>query len=487
MRSSRGRGADRGGFAAGSSPVEWLDGRALLSSVPTVATGAASSVSLTAATLSATVNPNGSTTTALFQYSNSPTFTPTVATTIVSVFSGPTSVALDAAGDVFVADPGDDVVLEVLPNGTVLTVGSGFSSPTGVAVDAAGDVFVADLGRNAVYEVLPNGTINTIGSGFNGPQGVAVNAAGDVFVADTGNSAVKEVLPDGTINTISSGSISPPGVAVDAAGDVFVADNENDLVYEVLPNGTTNTIATGFGNPVGVAVDAAGDVFVADKLNQSVVELSPPTISGPNSGTLNAFTFAGIANLTGGTATDTFTVGTDGSLTGTLSGGGGADILIGPNVASTFTLSGSNEGNLLDADSVPTTPSATPRQHGSGAEPFRPIPNSPTTARPSIATMPPAPRRWPVVGRARTIHRRTTPPWSSCAARPSIGSRPNTPPGQSSSTPARRMPGRSCRRPSSTGRKTPTSQAFATMPRYPSCPKKNAPRTNSSGATSIGC
>jgi hypothetical protein len=93
--------------------VEWLEGRALLSSVPTVATGAASSVSLTAATLSATVNPNGSATTALFQYSNSPAFTPTVATTIVSVFSGPTSVALDAAGDVFVADPGDDVVLEV--------------------------------------------------------------------------------------------------------------------------------------------------------------------------------------------------------------------------------------------------------------------------------------------------------------------------------------------------------------------------------------
>ena len=115
--------------------------------------------------------------------------------------------------------------------------------------------------------------------------------------------------------------------------------------------------------------------------------------------------------------------------------------------------------------SGPTTPSVTPRQHGSGPEPLRPIPSSPTTPRPGIATTPPAPRRWPVAGRARTIHRLMTPPRSSCAARPSIGSTPNWLPGQRSSNPARRKPGRSWRRPSSTGRKTATSQAFATLPR----------------------
>ena len=63
-----------------------------------------------------------------------------------------------------------------------------------MAVDAAGDVFVADAGNNAVKEVLANGTIRTVGSGFSSPHGVAVDAAGDVFVADTNNSAVKEVL-----------------------------------------------------------------------------------------------------------------------------------------------------------------------------------------------------------------------------------------------------------------------------------------------------
>ncbi len=242
---------------------------------PTVATGAASSITNAGATLNATVNPNGSTTTALFQYSTSPTFTPTVSTTIGSGFTSPTGVALNAAGDVFVADEGNQEVYEVLTNGTVLTIGSGFSTPADVAVNTVGDVFVADLGHNAIKEVLPNGTILTIGSGFNAPQGVAVDAAGDVFVADTGNSAVKEVLPNGTIRTIGSGFNQPRSVAVDAAGDVFVADFGTNAVYEVLPGGTINTIGSGFSTPTGVTVNAAGDVFVADRGNLAVKEVLP--------------------------------------------------------------------------------------------------------------------------------------------------------------------------------------------------------------------
>ena len=101
-------------------------------------------------------------------------------------------------------------------------------------MDAAGNVFVADFGHNAVEEVLPNGTILTIGSGFNDPSGVAVDGPGDVFVADTGN-AVKEVLPNGTIMTIGAGFSYPYGVAVDATGDVFVADYLHNRVIEVSP------------------------------------------------------------------------------------------------------------------------------------------------------------------------------------------------------------------------------------------------------------
>jgi hypothetical protein len=291
----------------------------LTPTLPAVTTGAATPVSATGATLAATVTPNSSSTSAFFQYSTDPSFTPTVASTIGSGFSGPYGVAVDAAGDVFVADSGHNAVQEVLtdgtvqtigsgfntpygvavdaagdvfvadtnnyavkevlPNGTILTIGSGFRSPFGVAVDAAGDVFVADTANNAVKEVLPNGTILTIGSGFNQPLGVAVDGAGDVFVADTGNNAVKEVLPNGTIRTLDSGFSIPEGVAVDGVGDVFVADTGNNAVKEVLPNGTIRTLGSGFVKPTGVAVDAAGDVFVADFRNNRVVELSPPTVA----------------------------------------------------------------------------------------------------------------------------------------------------------------------------------------------------------------
>src|SRR5262245_47202304 len=192
--------------------LEALEDR-LAPAAPVVVTGAAV-VSSAGAPLNATVNPEGTTASARFQYSADPTFTPTVATTIGSGFIHPFGVAVDAAGDVFVADTLNNAVKEVLPDGTIKTIGSGFNSPVGVAVDAAGDVFVADNGNSAVYEVLPDGTIKAIGSGFNSPVGVAVDAAGDVFVAETGNNAVKEVLPDGTIKTIGSGFNSPDGVAV---------------------------------------------------------------------------------------------------------------------------------------------------------------------------------------------------------------------------------------------------------------------------------
>ena len=317
---------------------------------PTVATGAAVSVTATGATLSATVNPNGSTTTALFQYSTSPTFTATVAAAIGSGYSNPGGVAVDASGDVFVADSGTSAVYKVLPNGTIQTIGSGFSGPLGVAVDSAGDVFVADTGNNAVKEVLPNGTILTIGFGFVQPRGVAVDAAGDVFVtdssnrafkelepfdgiyggitspdvnyaflqpfgvavdgtgdvfvADSGTSAVTEEEPDGTSLTIGSGFKQPSGVAVNAAGDVFVADTGNNAVKEVLPNGTILTIGSGFKQPSGVAVDAAGDVFVTDSGNSRVVELSPPTVAAtpsPLSGTTATAVSATLTGLIPGT------------------------------------------------------------------------------------------------------------------------------------------------------------------------------------------
>src|SRR3982074_87688 len=149
----------------------------------------------------------------------------------------------------------------------ISTLGSGFNSPKGVAVDASGNIFVADTGNNAVKEILAASgyiTINTLGTGFSSPVGIAVDASGNVFVADTGNNAVKKILAaNGTVTTLGIGFSSPSGVAVDATGNVFVADTGNNAVKEILAtNGTVNTLAGAFLQPTDVSLDASGNVFV---------------------------------------------------------------------------------------------------------------------------------------------------------------------------------------------------------------------------------
>ena len=203
-------------------------------------------------------------------------------------FESPEGLAVDAAGNVYVADTFHSAVKQILAYGgyrTVNTLGSGFNAPPGVAIDAAGNIYVADAGNNAVEQILAAGgytTINTLGGifVFNGPFGVAVDSAGNVFVADTGNSAVEEILAEGgytTVKVIGSGFSYPTGVAVDAADNVYVADNANNAVKQVLAAGgytTVNTLGSGFSLPYNVAVDAAGNVFVADSGNNAIKEIT---------------------------------------------------------------------------------------------------------------------------------------------------------------------------------------------------------------------
>ena len=242
---------------------------------PTVATLPASPVSPTGATLNGSVNPNGPTATLSFQLSTNASFIPIVQTTIVSGLGRPTGLALDAAGDLFIANADSGIIEKVLPAGAMTNIGSGFNQPYGVAVDAYGNVFVADSGNNVVKEIWPDGSVTGIGSGFSNPNGVAVDAEGDVFVADTGNNAIKEVLPDGSVTQVGSGFNQPYGVAVDAVGNVYVADTYHQLVKKVFPDGAITNLASGFNAVTGVAVDAAGDVFAADHGANTVEEILP--------------------------------------------------------------------------------------------------------------------------------------------------------------------------------------------------------------------
>ena len=139
------------------------------------------------------------------------------------------------------------------------------NQPEGVAVDASGNLFIADTDNNRIREISSNGIITTVaGNGDSGlrrrrrsglsaqlnqPEGVAVDASGNLFIADTGNNRIREVSPDGIITTVagngtagySGDGVRPPppsstilqGVAVDASGNLFIADTGNNRIREV--------------------------------------------------------------------------------------------------------------------------------------------------------------------------------------------------------------------------------------------------------------
>jgi sugar lactone lactonase YvrE len=201
--------------------------------------------------------------------------------------SGPFGLALDGAGDVFVADSGNARVVEIpAGGGAQTTIGSGLNYPVGVAVDGAGNVFIVDAGQNEVVKVPAGGGAQTTvpANGLSEPRGVAVDGAGDIFIADSGNSRVVEVpAGGGPQTTVGSGLNLPYAVAVDGAGDVFIADRYNNQVVEVpAGGGPQTTVGSGLSAPFGLTVDGAGDVLIADTGGNMVVEVQrsqPPALS----------------------------------------------------------------------------------------------------------------------------------------------------------------------------------------------------------------
>ena len=280
------------------------------------------------------VDPSGTITT--IAGTGEPGFTLERGSATAAQLSSPSGVAVDRSGNLYIADTGNHRIRRVDPSGIITTIvgtgDSGYSgdgglgiqaqldSPSGVAVDHAGNLYIADTGNHRIRRVDSTGAITTVaGTGeqnfvkdngpavdawLDSPSGVAVDHVGNLYIADTGNHRIRRVDASGTISTVAGtgeGSYAyrgeggpavvadlrhPGGVAVDSSGNLYIADTVNHGIRRVDLSGIITTIAgTGDGGysgdggpavlakiwrPSDVAVDHAGNLYIADTWNHRI-------------------------------------------------------------------------------------------------------------------------------------------------------------------------------------------------------------------------
>jgi len=261
----------------------------------------------------------------------------------------PDGLAADTGGNLYVFDCANARVRLLKSDGTITTIAGngqfsfsgdggpataaalhpqcGANDPAGLAVDRAGNVYIADTGNNRVRMVNRAGVITTVaGTGVGGfagdggpatgarlsyPTGLAVDGTGTLYIGESGNHRVRKVTPDGTITTIAGDGSNgcnnctqgeggpataaalydPVGLAVDGQGNLLIADWILDRVLKVSPDGIIRTLAganhaptlaRGFSGdggaanaaeldgPAAVVADAKGNVYIADSFNDRV-------------------------------------------------------------------------------------------------------------------------------------------------------------------------------------------------------------------------
>ena len=212
-----------------------------------------------------------------------------VTTLVSSGLNLPAGVAVDSFGNAYVADTGNSAVKEWNAAAQQVTTlaSAGLSYPGGLAVDVSGNVYIADSDNHVIKEwsAATQQVTTLVSSAVLGLlDGVAVDVAGNVYIADTGNSAIDvwNAATQQLSALVYSGLRSPSGVAVDGSGNLYIADAGDNAVKEwsASTGQVTTLVSTGLSVPSGVALDAAGDIYVADTYNNAVEEI-PRAFIGP--------------------------------------------------------------------------------------------------------------------------------------------------------------------------------------------------------------
>ncbi|TSD64003.1 T9SS type A sorting domain-containing protein [Inquilinus sp. KBS0705] len=240
-------------------------------------------------------------------------------TALQAMFASPQNTAIDKNGNIYIAESNFNTIRKITAAGVVSTFAGNskakagakngrdtaarFNYPTGVAVDKAGNVYVADRGNNMIRKITPDGVVTTLAGFINGgsddgqgtaarfnlPFGIAVDKNDNIFVADTYNQKIRKITPGGLVSTVAgSGQTGkdngsrfaasfnvPANLAVDDDGNIFVADQNNKCIRKIATNGTvsffTDTIYT---EPVGVAVDKLKRVYLTTAKTYTILQFN---------------------------------------------------------------------------------------------------------------------------------------------------------------------------------------------------------------------
>jgi hypothetical protein len=245
------------------------------------------------------------------------------------LFAGPTSLAVDNLGNVYVTDGGSfnpstlvsgDTIRKITPAGVVTTLAGAanqvgrvngvgdaalFNDSRGIAVDPQGNLVVADANNHMIRRVTVTGLVTTFAGGvgapdlvdangavarFHNPGGLVVDSAGNLLVADIGNHAIRKITPSGDVTTVESRNnfVDTPAIATDSGGNIYSVYSGCQIV-KITPGGAFSILAgignsgnadgpaqsASFSNPHGLVADSSGNVYVADSENYTIRKVTP--------------------------------------------------------------------------------------------------------------------------------------------------------------------------------------------------------------------